>query len=792
MQPADKSSQLNLIGPILFFVSLVTILFFPFLVGYQYSNTSVKLATSESPTFSAERAFAHLSQLLEGIESHPVDSHQNHVVADRIINKLTALKLNVIEQIVPSCVDSGNGRAHCATVRNIVATLPGSKPTRHILLSAHYDSVAAAPGASDAGIAVASLLEIASLLSQQSPPNNTFTFLFNDGEEYGLLGARAFLSDYALSNSLTDVINLDAIGSTGVSLLIETAKADRSLLENFARASHKPVASSIIADLWARGPSDTDMTIYKRAGLRGYNFINLENDPHYHTPLDNLSNVSLHSLQHHGDNAWGLVSLLQNKLLKDTSVTNSSNLRTIHQDDADVLRVVYTDILSFTLVFFDNNEVYALVGLCLMIFGWANKRLFSQKLILLRSLIASHFAVVIILFSGMVTAIIAKKFVQLSLNSIEPWNSQFQVMQLFLFFIVITTSVWLGSVLFQYQDRLSRSVAIANCYLFGLIVSTLYYPQYSVLFIASAFFAVGLVFLSTFSTAKRLLASMNYLWLLISLISFLSATYHFQTMMKFYLSPIIGVLISLSILPLFMFVRQATLPIKLKDFFNFHTSLTAIPSLLFSGICFYLLSSKPIYIEQAPRDLNLKLISIDEQPANLTFEHDTPKHLPAKLGIETTSKTINLPWSNQSLLGFAAQQNVDHQLVIKNTHLEHFQTSQALTLNVNTEKDRLAGVKLFLPANSNLNFIDYLGTQLDYANDQRQNKGYYEFHCIGERCAKLKLKLTFTKPYKGKFWIKRIYHSLPSTYQELIDKRNEIASPKSRGDQMWLIKEYQL
>jgi hypothetical protein len=80
-----------------------------------------------------------------------------------------------------------------------------------LLLNAHYDSSAAGPGAGDDGAGVATLLEVASILKGE-PLRRPVTFLFNEGEELGLVGARAFLQRDPLAARVDSLINLEARG----------------------------------------------------------------------------------------------------------------------------------------------------------------------------------------------------------------------------------------------------------------------------------------------------------------------------------------------------------------------------------------------------------------------------------------------------------------------------------------------------------------------------------------------------------------------------------------------------
>lgn len=59
-----------------------------------------------------------------------------------------------------------------------------------VLFSAHYDSVSTAPGATDDGMGVATLIQLVELLVKERP-KRTAVFNINNGEEDWLNGAHA-------------------------------------------------------------------------------------------------------------------------------------------------------------------------------------------------------------------------------------------------------------------------------------------------------------------------------------------------------------------------------------------------------------------------------------------------------------------------------------------------------------------------------------------------------------------------------------------------------------------------
>jgi hypothetical protein len=100
--------------------------------------------------------------------------------------------------------------------QNLILTIPGQDPVdpRELILSAHLDDLPAenAPGAGDNGVGAAALLEIARVLRFYQF-DATIKLIWFTGEEQGLLGSQAYLSDYGMfSEDLIGVINLDMFG----------------------------------------------------------------------------------------------------------------------------------------------------------------------------------------------------------------------------------------------------------------------------------------------------------------------------------------------------------------------------------------------------------------------------------------------------------------------------------------------------------------------------------------------------------------------------------------------------
>ncbi|HKV11613.1 MAG TPA: M28 family peptidase [Thermoanaerobaculia bacterium] len=252
--------------------------------------------------FSAARAREILKTLLGDGAPHPVGSAANAAVRQRIVAHLRWLGYTPEVQESFVCRPSGA----CGQVANVVARLGGREPGKAVLLMAHYDSVPAGPGVGDDLAGVATILEIARILKAGPPPRNPVIFLLDDAEEAGLLGAEAFVRSPALAE-VGVVVNLEGRGNAGPSILFETSGQDAWMVPLFARGASRPVTSSLFVTIYDQMPNDTDLTVFKRRDVPGLNFAFIGSPLHYHSPLDTLENLSMGSLQHHGDNALAAV-----------------------------------------------------------------------------------------------------------------------------------------------------------------------------------------------------------------------------------------------------------------------------------------------------------------------------------------------------------------------------------------------------------------------------------------------------------------------------------------------------
>jgi len=270
--------------------------------------------------FSAARAL-DLSRRIEGDgRPHPLGSDEAARVRELLVSELRALGLDVEiqDRLTPGTSRFGPSST-VARVRNVIAIVPGRERAPAdgsgerrdaVLVCAHYDSVAAGPGASDDGAGVAAIVEIARALRSGPPPRHDVVLLLNEGEEAGLLGASAFVRFHPLASRVAVVVNLEARGTSGRAQMFETSSGNAALIERYAEHIERPAAMSSAYELYRRMPNDTDLTVFKQAGMAGLNFAFIGDVSRYHTPLDDVAHLDPRSLQHLGESGLASVRAL--------------------------------------------------------------------------------------------------------------------------------------------------------------------------------------------------------------------------------------------------------------------------------------------------------------------------------------------------------------------------------------------------------------------------------------------------------------------------------------------------
>jgi hypothetical protein len=342
--PGLSAGSIRLLGALLFVSAFVS------LSIYRQNLPSTRPVTAPLTTFSSGRAMKHLEAIAR--QPHPIGSSEHDVVLNYIVRELTALGANPSVQSTTVADASWGGTIRAGRVQNIVARLKGTASTRALMVVGHYDSAPTSFGASDDGAAVAMMLETLRALRQEQPLKNDVIFLFTDGEEAGLLGATAFVKQHEWFKDVGLVLNFEARGSKGPSIMFETSNQNGWLIKEFAKVAPHPISHSFAYEIYRLLPNDTDLTIFKESGLPGLNFAFIDGYMHYHTLLDNATEMDERSLQHHGENALALTQHFGNIDLTNRETPNA----------------VYFDVLGLTLLHYSGRWVAPLTVLVFVLF----------------------------------------------------------------------------------------------------------------------------------------------------------------------------------------------------------------------------------------------------------------------------------------------------------------------------------------------------------------------------------------------------------------------------------------
>jgi hypothetical protein len=404
------------------------------LVVYQLNPPRPAAVSAPLTEFSGERALKHLTVIAQ--RPHPVGTSEHAAVANYIQNELAALGLSPEVQQTPAAT-------------NILVRLKGTFSEKAVLLAGHYDTVPKSPGAGDNGSAVAAILETLRALKSSQPLRNDVIALFSDAEELGTLGAKAFVYQHPWAGDVGVVLNFDARGTGGPVIMFETSDKNGWLIKEFAKAAPHPAANSLAPAIYALMPNNTDLTVFKEAGFAGLNFAYIIGLNHYHTPLDNLTNMDHRSLQHQGSTALALTRHFGNLNLNSR----------VHENE------VYFDVLNSAIIGYSEQWVVPLaVVVCLsfvalVAFGFKNKHLTCYGLFV---------GFMVVPLSVMSTVLILTPMKELLRMAISPEENNFDLV----LFMVITICVVL-----VVNAKLSPKVGISNLivggYLWSLILLAL-------------------------------------------------------------------------------------------------------------------------------------------------------------------------------------------------------------------------------------------------------------------------------------------------------------------------------
>lgn len=259
-----------------------------------------------SGIFSEQNARAHVGMLAGTIGSRPVGTPENARAREYIVDQLRLFGLEVrVQQAEGRRPDIGR----TARVSNIIGILPGARREALAIVS-HYDSAPEAPGATDDALGVSVALEAARVMAARTERQWSLMILVTDGEEAGLMGAAALVTDRDVMERLYAYLNVESIGSSGPAHLFETGPGNAWLTRPWARSAPHPRGGSYGIEIYRRLPNDTDFSILKRHDVPGLNFAPVGDSYAYHTARDTPERLSPRTIRETGENIVAIVRAL--------------------------------------------------------------------------------------------------------------------------------------------------------------------------------------------------------------------------------------------------------------------------------------------------------------------------------------------------------------------------------------------------------------------------------------------------------------------------------------------------
>ncbi|KIY46136.1 hypothetical protein FISHEDRAFT_75980 [Fistulina hepatica ATCC 64428] len=238
-------------------------------------------------------AYADLHQI--AARPHHYNSHANDIVHEFILSRVREVEseyehVKVIEDLESDAYSMdprGYGIYFQGT--NILIKIDGTDDEAGaVLFSAHYDCVSTAPGATDDGMGVATLIQLVEYFAAHRP-RRTAVFNINNGEEDWLNGAVAFLR-HPWSNLTDTFLNLEGASSGGRPLLFRVTSTAPILSFAHGHVPH-PHANVLSADAFSRGTvrSGTDYSVYtEQGGMEGLDLAFYRGRSKYHTKYDSI------------------------------------------------------------------------------------------------------------------------------------------------------------------------------------------------------------------------------------------------------------------------------------------------------------------------------------------------------------------------------------------------------------------------------------------------------------------------------------------------------------------------
>jgi Peptidase family M28 len=478
----NQASGANVLTALLTFVLITGAALYGVVTGATlYGAVPDPVPASAPPAeFSSGRALEHVRAIAR--EPHPMGSPENAAVRDYLVEELSALGMEPEVQKATAANLWFERFAEVGTPENVLARLEGSNNgSKAFLLMAHYDSVPTGPGASDDGAGVAAMIETLRALKAGPPLKNDVIFLFTEGEERGLLGARAFVDSHRWAKDVGLVLNLEARGHTGPAIMFETSDEAGWIIREFAKATPYPNTGSDAVAFYKRSGSDSDLSVFLDAGRAGLNVAFIQGLTHLHTPLDNPEELDEGSLQHMGSYALALARHFGNVSLDHTKAPDE----------------VYFNIFRF-LVHYPEGWAIPFMAVVVLLFVGVAALGFRRRQLTLGGIAVGFLA----LLGSTIVATLGAHLIWTLIRALHPggiWALEYEAPLFWMSFaslsVAITAALYVG---FSNRIRVANlAVGALLWWLLLTVVTSVLFPPASYLFTWPLLFSLlglGLLF----------------------------------------------------------------------------------------------------------------------------------------------------------------------------------------------------------------------------------------------------------------------------------------------------------
>ena len=205
---------------------------------------------------------------------------------------------------------------------NVVATIKGSKyPDEYVIVSGHLDAYDVATGGIDCGTGIGPMMEAARMIAKSgAKPKRTSVFIGFAGEEFGMLGAKAWVKTHKDKLAkISNMFNRDGGPEPPVGISVPQAMYDDVVKATAAIKQIRPDYPFEVKVAEPRvkptKPGGTDASIFAMEGvptigfrtedIKGYNF---SYDEIWHTERD-LYTKNVPEYQEHTATATGIIAL---------------------------------------------------------------------------------------------------------------------------------------------------------------------------------------------------------------------------------------------------------------------------------------------------------------------------------------------------------------------------------------------------------------------------------------------------------------------------------------------------